>query len=106
MHGAGQRMTHVFDICDAAFSVPTFFEWQNRKQEIDVALYVSRAIRPPRPQLRADVINDADAVPVKPTRQPQIEIGPIDENCRVGISSFDRTLQVGECSPALWESAA
>src|SRR5205085_11823273 len=83
---AGQRVANVLDISDAAGGIPVFFKGQDRKQQIDIALDVPGAIRTPGPKLRAYIINDRDAAVMKPVRQTQIEIRPINQNRCIGLA--------------------
>src|SRR5262249_54709232 len=41
-------------------------------------------LRPPRPDLRADVVHDRNAQPPDAAREPEIEIGKVDDDERVG----------------------
>ena len=40
---AGERVPHVLDVIDSAIRIPFLFEWQDRQQQIDVALDTARA---------------------------------------------------------------
>ena len=89
---AGQRMANVLDISDAARGIPIFFKGQDRKQQIDIARNVPGAIRAPGPKLRAYIINDPNTAAMKPARQTQIEIRPINQNRCVGLALIYRSL--------------
>src|SRR5881227_1766057 len=89
---AGQRVANVLDISDAARCIPVFFKGQDRKQQIDITLDVPRPIRTPGPKLRAYIINDPNAAAMKPARQTQIEIRPINQNRCVELALIYRSL--------------
>ena len=88
---AGQRVTHIFDVGDAARGIPIFFKGQNREQQIDVVLDAPGAIRTPGPKLRAYIIDDRNAAAMEPSRQTQIEM-PLQEG------SAQLQLPAGEAS--------
>ncbi len=92
-------MPDVFDLIHAPRGVPFFFERENRQQQIDVAVDGVRAIRTPRPHLRAHVVNHPKAAPMQPARQAQIELRPINENYRIGPACDCSSLQVAKCAP-------
>src|SRR2546421_11821975 len=88
----GQRVADVFDVSDPARGIPIFFKGQDRKQQIDIALDVPRPIRTPGPKLGAYIIDDPNAAAMKPSRQTQIEIRPINQNCCIGLALIYRSL--------------
>src|SRR2546423_12033378 len=103
---AGQGVANVLDVSDAARGIPIFFKGQDRKQQIDIALDASCAIRTPGPKLRAYIIDDANAAPMKPSRQTQIEIRPINQNGCVGVALVYRLLQFTKRAPEFRQGAS
>src|ERR687883_1322700 len=81
---ACKRVAHELDVVYAARLVPTLFKGKNRQQQVNVAPYISQAVRAPGPNLRADVVDDAQATATKGTRQSEIKIGPVNKHYRVG----------------------
>ena len=99
MNFAGEWMAHKLDLIDSALGVPLLFEGKNRKQQIDVAFDAARAIRTPGPKLWTDVVDHFQAATVQRAGQFQIEVGPVNENYRVGLS-FNRCLLQKICTLA------
>jgi hypothetical protein len=104
-HFTSERMTDVLYLRDPARRVPIFFERKNRKQQVNVALDIPDAIRTPRPQLRANVIDDRNTSSMKPARESQIEFGPINQDRRGRFSFFCGALQITERAPELRQGA-
>ena len=69
-----QRMTDEFDR-HAGFAIDRFFEWKNHQHPIGNVANRFQPTLPPRPNLRADVIDDRHAEPVDGGGEPKIEIG-------------------------------
>src|SRR2546423_8995616 len=102
---AGQRVANVLDISDVARGVPIFFKGQDRKQQIDIARDVPRAIRTPGPKLRAYIIDYPNAAALKQSRHTQIEIRPIYENRRVGLTLVYRSFEFAKRAPEFRQGA-
>src|SRR5438132_12438103 len=96
---ARERMAYILNVRHATFGVPALLERQNRKQQVDVAAHNARAIRAPGPQLRTYVVNDPKAPTMKPARQAQIEIRPINQNHGGGFSFNCRMFQFSKSAP-------
>src|SRR2546423_1066067 len=103
---ASQRMAHVLDISDAARGIPIFFKGQDRKQQIDIALDAPGAIRTPGPKLRANIIDDPHAAAMKPSRQTQIEIRPINQDRCVGLALIYCSLEFTKRAPEFRQCAS
>src|SRR5438093_7035278 len=58
-------MTNILDISDPPRGIPIFFKGKDRKQQIDIARDVPRAVRTPGPELRAYIIDDPHAAAMK-----------------------------------------
>ena len=63
---------------DAGVPVERFLERKDHQHPIDVGLHRLHAARPPRPQLRAHVVDDRDAETAQRGQQPEIEVRRID----------------------------
>ena len=79
-----QRMADELDR-HAGIAVERFFEGKNHQHAIGDALHRPHPVPAPGPELRADVVNDRDAQLLDRCRQPEIEIGEIDDDQRVGL---------------------
>ena len=66
---ARQRMPCELDVRNVARRVPRGLEGKNREQQINVAADALDSITAPRPELRTDVINDAQAPPPEEARE-------------------------------------
>src|SRR5947209_16197904 len=77
---AGEWVTNVFNLRHVARGQPFRFKRKNGKQQVDVAAHLLRAIRTPRPNLRTDVVNNAQTAAMQCLSETQIEFRPIDEN--------------------------
>ena len=74
-----QGMTDIVDLDPVRF-VEGLLEGQDHQHSLDGAPDRADAVGPPRPDLRADVVDDAVAVAMKGLRQAQVELWPIDED--------------------------
>ena len=70
----------------SAPGVVILFKRQDDQHPFDIAPDLSDAIAAPRPDLRADVIDDALPVTMQPFRQPQVEFRPVNQNHGVRLS--------------------
>src|SRR5437868_10876201 len=91
-------MSDKLYVLDTVSAIPLAFERKNRQQEIDVALNLADATRPPRPELRTDVVNDFQTLAMQRRSESQVELGPVDEH-----DCIRRAL--GRCGPEFAESA-
>src|SRR5205814_4950458 len=103
---AGERVANVLDVGDPARGIPVLFKGQDRKQQIDIALDVPGAIRTPGPKLRAYIIDDPNAAAMKPARQTQIEIRPINQNRCVGLALIYHALEFTKRAPEFRQRAS
>ncbi len=81
----GQRMSHKLRI-DAALAIELLFEREDHQHLAHVFANPLDAPLLPGPQLRADVINDRHIQFVQFARQPQVEVGEVDEDSSVGTA--------------------
>src|SRR5437867_8071567 len=86
---ANQRVTDVFHF-DSNSLVELFFERQDHQHPIDVAAQRSDSVPAPGPYLRADVVNDLEAFAMKLTREPHVEIWPVNQDDRSGAAPASR----------------
>ncbi len=72
----------------ACISEEFFFEWKNTQRQRKSPSHDAHSPRPPRPELRADVINVANAKRLQLAGQPQMEAGEIcqDGQSRAALS--------------------
>src|SRR5271168_1154761 len=79
LHGADKRMADEF--CgDASAAEERFFEWENTESLRETAADNSNTPRPPRPELRADVIDVAHSVRAEFASEPQMKAGKVGED--------------------------
>src|SRR5215208_2806214 len=88
---ARERVADELDVPDAARGVPPALEGQDGEQEVYVAPHLPDAVRAPGPELRADVVDDADAAAPERAREREVEVGPVHEHDGVG-TALDRGL--------------
>ncbi len=81
----GQRMPDKFRV-DTALAIELLFEGEDDQHLAHVLPHQLDARLPPRPQLRADVINHRDPALVQLARQPKVEVGEVDEHSGVWFS--------------------
>ena len=79
-----QRMANELDR-HAGIAVEGFFEWKNHQNAIGDALHGPHPVPAPRPELRADVINDRDAEILHRRGQAEIEIREVDDDERLRL---------------------
>jgi hypothetical protein len=72
-----ERMADELHV-DAGVPVEGFLERKDHQHARHVTLHRPHASGPPRPQLRADVVDDRHAEPTHGSHQPEVEIGKID----------------------------
>src|SRR5262249_7310677 len=65
---------------DAVLAVEVYFKRKDDQHPIDVALQRVHSIAPPRPDLRADVVDDAETLAMKAPCEPHVEVGPVDQH--------------------------
>src|SRR5205085_10327610 len=102
---ARERMADEFYVRDAALCVPLRLERQEREQQINVAAHRTDAMRAPSPELRADVVDHFQPAPVQRAREPQVEVGPINEHDRIGAARECGVTQQAEHAPELRQRA-
>ena len=79
LHGADERMADEF--CGYARAAEErLFERKNAESLRETPPHNSNTPRPPRPELRADVINVANSVRAEFAREPQMKARKIGEN--------------------------
>ena len=78
-----QRMAHEAHV-HALRAIQRLLEREDHQHPIDQRLHRLHAARAPRPQLRADVVDDRDAQRLDGAHQPEVEIGIVDEDQHVG----------------------
>src|SRR5687767_7746408 len=86
---AGEGGADGRDVRDAARGVPLALEGEDGEQEVYVAPHLTDAVRAPGPELRADVVDDAQPPPAQSAREREVEVGPVDEHDGVG-APFER----------------
>src|SRR5439155_3823435 len=77
-------------------SIDFFFEWKDDEHLIDKLFNLFDTALSPCPYLRADVVEDRSACLLNALRQPQIEIGKIDEDCcgrRLALNVFGQMVE-------------
>src|SRR5919204_6187238 len=74
----------------AGVPINLFLERKDDEHAIGEGANRVDAPRPPRPDLRADVVNHRDAKPPDLLREPEIEVRKIDDDERVGPLGFSR----------------
>ena len=84
-------------------AVEIFLERKDHEHLIDVAGYLLDASAAPGPQLRRDVVDDADSQCLAAPGQAQIEIGIVHEHHRVGALAPDRLYQLLEDPSEGWQ---
>ena len=83
----GQRMPDELGF-DAALAIELLLEGEDHQHLADVLPHQLDARLPPRPQLRADVVDHRDAALVQLARQAKIEVGEVDQHGGVGAAAF------------------
>src|SRR6185369_709996 len=77
---ANQRMADEL-YRHARIAKKLFLEWKNAQRQRESPPHDAYAPGPPRPELRADVIDVAHAERLQLARQPQMKAGEVGENC-------------------------
>src|SRR5664280_1118161 len=83
----GKRMADKLRL-NAALAVEALLERENHQHLANIFPHLLDATLLPRPELRADVVNDRYPALVQLARQAQIEIGEVDEHRGVWPSPF------------------
>src|SRR5262245_23899584 len=65
---------------DAVLAVEVYFKREDDQHPVYVALQRVDSIAPPRPDLRADVVDDAETLVMKAPCEPHVEVGPVDQH--------------------------
>src|SRR5437660_9977331 len=99
-------MAHILNLGYVSGGVPVFFKRKNRQQKVHVSLNGARAVRAPGPKLWTYIIDDRNTAAMKPARQTQIEIGPVNQNRGNGFSFFRGPFQLAKGTPEFWQRAA
>src|ERR1035441_2647826 len=73
---------------NAALAIEALLEREDQQHPANVFAYLLDAALLPRPELRADVVNDRHAALVQLARQAQVELGEVDEHGGVWPSPF------------------
>src|SRR5437868_12921369 len=73
---------------NATFAVKLLLERKDHQHFVDILAYQFDARRPPRPQLRADVVDHWNATLVEFLGETKVEVGKVDEHCDVGTATF------------------
>ena len=75
---------------DAGLAVERFLERKDDEHPVHVRLHRLHASGTPRPQLRADVVDDGDAETAQRGEQPEVEVRGIDghEHVRTQLTRF------------------
>ena len=76
-------MSHPLD-WNAGASINLFLEGKDDQHPVGYALHRLHPAWPPRPQLRADVVDDRHAELAHGVREPEIEVGKIDRDEHIG----------------------
>ena len=82
----------------------TLFEGEDDQHLAHVTLDLRDALRPPRPELRADIVDDGNAAPVKLARQAEVPVGKVDEHGGVRFAGIHRAQQFAEFAPDFRQS--
>src|ERR1700756_2814801 len=69
------------------------FEWKNTQRQRESPSHDAHAPGPPRPELRADVVNVANTDRLQFAGQPQMEAGEICQDCQLRTALFRGTQQ-------------
>ncbi len=80
-------------------AIELFFEREEHDHAIDVLGDVPHASLAPRPHLRRDVVDDAQAELFRAAGDAQIEAGIVDEQHRIRLLRFDALHQLTEDPP-------
>src|ERR1039458_1696816 len=73
---------------NAALAIKALLEGKDHQHLANVLAHLLDAALLPRPQLRADVVNDRHSAVVQLARQAQVELGKVDEHRGVWPSPF------------------
>src|SRR5258706_13762559 len=88
---ASLRWRHIADqwVADefhghACIAEEFFFEWENAERQRKSPFHDAHSPRPPRPELRTDVINVANTERFQFAGQAQVEAGKVSQDCKRG----------------------
>ena len=73
---------------DIRAAIDFLLEGEDDQHAIGDALHGLHPPRPPRPQLRTDVVHDRDAQPPHRLREMEVEVGRVDGDEDVGLLRF------------------
>src|SRR5205085_5876270 len=90
---ARERVADELDLIDAARLVPAALERKDGEHQVNVAAHLPDAVRAPGPELRAYVVDDSEPTAVEGAREREVEVGPVNEDDRVGAACEGRALE-------------
>src|SRR5579862_6073334 len=79
---------------DSVLAVKGFFEGEDDKHAVNVTPHATNAVFLPRPELRADEVDDRNAEPAECASQGKIHIGEVNEDGGVGPLLRDAGLEL------------
>ena len=74
------NVVETHELLEAVLSYWSVLEGEDHEHTIDLRLHRLHPSGTPRPQLRADVVDDRDAEPAHRGHEPEIEVGKIDRD--------------------------
>jgi hypothetical protein len=86
-------------------SIKRHFKWKQREHFINTAGDFMHTPAPPGPDLRANIIYNAQACPFRPAGKGYIEARGINEDCNAGAAGVSRVQQVPSHTPGSWDFA-
>ena len=89
----------------AMLQVKLAFKGEDDQHLAHILLHLSDATPPPRPQLRADVINHGNTAPVQFAGQPQIPVGEVNQHGHVRAAAVHLIQQPMEAAVEGWQVA-
>ena len=89
----------------AMLQVELAFKGEDDQHLAHILLHLSDATPPPRPQLRADVINHGNTTPVQFAGQPQIPVGEVNQHGHVRAAAVHLIQQPMEAAVEGWQVA-
>src|SRR5437870_3177172 len=99
-----QWMADKMRVRHSSVSIDFFLEWKNDQHLLHYIAQQWHSRRMPRPYLRTDIIDDANAPLLRFARETNIEAGIIDKEQHVWFALVQQTCHLYEDSPEKPES--
>src|SRR5580658_941702 len=81
---------------DAVLAIERFLEWEDDQHTAHVLPHLLDAVFFPRPELRADEIDDRDAEAMELAKEAEMEVGEVNEHGHLGRAFANGALELSK----------